>query len=306
MAIRGLSDRRLRYFYEAVTAGSLRAAAQKLDVEPSVLSRQIQLLETDLGVQLLERRGRGVIPTDAALVVVEHCKARFSSEETLLAQLDELNGLQRGEVRLVAGEGFIAHLLAPVLEDFCARHPGVKISLDLANAADTVRLVVQDQAHIGLALSPPPEEHTQVMASRKQPLCAIVWPGHPLLAQSRTRPSLAEATAHSHGLMSQGFGLRQLVQLAAFAENVTVNPSFTSNSIAVLKHYVQARAGITFLSTSAVSAETEAGTLVALPMRNKVMAQAEARLIVRRGRPLSFAAQQLIASIRQLGLFSGS
>lgn len=301
---RGLSDRRLRYFYEAVASGSLRGAAEKLQVEPSVLSRQIQLLEADLGVQLLERRGRGVTPTDAALVVVAHCKERFSSEEALLAQLDELNGLQRGEVRLVAGEGFIAHLLAPVLEEFCADYPGVNISLDLANASDAVRLVVQDHAHIGLALSPPPQEHTQVMASRKQPLCAIVWPGHPL-TDSVKPPSLKEATVHTHGLMSQGFGLRQLVQLAAFSENITVEPAFTSNSIAVLKHYVQARAGITFLSTSAVTAETTAGSLVALPMRNAVMAQAEARLIVRRGRPLSFAAQQLIQSIRKLGLFSG-
>lgn len=303
-AKQGLSEKRLRYLYEAVLAGSLRSAAEKLEVEPSVLSRQIQLLEADVGVQLLERRGRGVSPTEAALIVVEHCKERFSAEEALRQKLDDLNGLHRGEVRIAAGEGFMAHLLVPILENFCARYPGINISLDLANAADAVRLVQQDQVHIGLALSPPPNEQLHTIAARRQPLCAVVWPGHPLTHE--TLPlTMAQALDYPHGLMAQGYGLRQLVQLAAFSDSIVLRPSFTSNSIALLKHYVMARAGITFLSHIAVATEKEAGALIALPVHNAVLEQAQARLFVRRNRPMPFAVRHVIDSIRQLGLFSG-
>ncbi|MBP0644432.1 LysR family transcriptional regulator, partial [Mycobacterium tuberculosis] len=92
-----ISERRLRYFYETVSRGSIRAAADRCEVEPSVVSRQIQQLEAELGCKLLERRGRNVVPTEAAELVLDHCRERWASEETLFTRLGELKGLQRGE-----------------------------------------------------------------------------------------------------------------------------------------------------------------------------------------------------------------
>lgn len=65
-----LSERRLHYLHAALMAGSMRAAAERLGVEASVISRQIQLLEKELNVTLIERRGRGVAPTDAGRLVL--------------------------------------------------------------------------------------------------------------------------------------------------------------------------------------------------------------------------------------------
>ena len=61
-----ISQGRLRYFHEVVACGSVRGAAEKLDTAASVVSRQIQLLEKELGVALFERRSRGLTPTEAA------------------------------------------------------------------------------------------------------------------------------------------------------------------------------------------------------------------------------------------------
>ena len=55
-----LTESRIVYFFEAVRCGTIRAAADWLDVAPSAVSRQIGLLETELDVALIERHARGV------------------------------------------------------------------------------------------------------------------------------------------------------------------------------------------------------------------------------------------------------
>src|SRR5437773_741046 len=59
-----LDDRRVRYLYESAVTGSVRAAADKIELNPSVVSRQIAKLEDELAIPLLERHGRGVKPTE--------------------------------------------------------------------------------------------------------------------------------------------------------------------------------------------------------------------------------------------------
>ena len=60
-----LETRRLRYFMQVLESGSVRGAAEVLDMDPSAVSRAVGILETECGTRLLERRGRGVAPTDA-------------------------------------------------------------------------------------------------------------------------------------------------------------------------------------------------------------------------------------------------
>ena len=74
-----ISQVRLKYFNEVMACGSIRGAADKLDTAASVISRQIQLLEKELGVQLFERRSRGLTPTEAADMLLEYhrgCRAQ--------------------------------------------------------------------------------------------------------------------------------------------------------------------------------------------------------------------------------------
>ena len=69
--INGVNEKRLRYFYTVMMLGSIRQAADLLDIEQSAISRQIQLFESELKVKLFERKGRSVVPTEAAYVVLE-------------------------------------------------------------------------------------------------------------------------------------------------------------------------------------------------------------------------------------------
>src|SRR5436189_180755 len=82
-----LDLRRLRLLRELHARGTIAAVADALQFTPSAVSQQLGILEREAGVQLLERAGRGVRLTDAALVLVEHTEALLARAERAEADL---------------------------------------------------------------------------------------------------------------------------------------------------------------------------------------------------------------------------
>lgn len=110
---------RIAYFHEAARCGSIRAAADLLNVAPSAVTRQIQLLEAELATVLLERRGRGVALTEAGKQVIEFHREQEAHLGDLLGRLQSLREMKTGHVSLVLGEGFVNDILNGPLPRFC-------------------------------------------------------------------------------------------------------------------------------------------------------------------------------------------
>src|ERR1700733_11040221 len=123
-----LTESRIVYFFEAVRCGTIRAAADWLDVAPSAVSRQIGLLETELDAALLERHARGVRPTEAGQILIEYFREQLAHKDDLISRLQELRGLRTGTVGVVLGEGFVSDVLAGPMQHFCRLYPGIKIN----------------------------------------------------------------------------------------------------------------------------------------------------------------------------------
>ncbi|CAM3901084.1 LysR family transcriptional regulator [Paracidovorax anthurii] len=291
-----LDNRRVRYLYESAVTGSVRAAADKLDLNPSVVSRQIARMEEDLAVPLLERHGRGVKPTEAGLLLVEYYRQQCSYEDDLVTKLQELRGMARGHINLVLGEGFVSDLMAEPLQAFWQRHPGLTLTLDLAGTNEVLRKVAEDQAHIGLVYHPPVTASIRSRAAIRQPMCAITVPGHPLARMPR-QPLLRQVAEYPLALMHGSYGTRQIIHLAEQMDRIRLTPKLTTDSISVIKHFVRGGLGVTLLPAFAVSQEIDAGQLVATPIDNPLLAGAEAHIVTRLGRQLSIAANQLLLQL---------
>ncbi|WP_201326086.1 LysR family transcriptional regulator, partial [Burkholderia sp. E168m23] len=136
-----LTDSRIVYFYEAVRCGTIRAAADWLDVAPSAVSRQIGLLEKELDATLVERHARGVTPTEAGRCVIEYFREQLAHRDDLISRLQELRGLKTGQVSLVLGEGFVSDLLAGPMQQFCRQFPGIRVNLDVGSTNDVIRKI---------------------------------------------------------------------------------------------------------------------------------------------------------------------
>ncbi|MFT4195397.1 MAG: LysR family transcriptional regulator [Ottowia sp.] len=286
----------MRYLYEAVVAGSVRAAADKMDMNPSVVSRQIARLETELAVVLIERHGRGVKPTNAGQVLVDYYRQHVSNQDDVLAKLQHIRGLSLGHVELILGEGFVSDLMDEPLQAFCRCYPGLTLTLNLASTNEVMRVVAEDQAHIGLVYNPPVIPGIRSRAAVRQPMCAIVTPDHPIAKAGRA-PSLKHLTAFPVAVMHGSYGTRQIIQMAEQMDKVRLNPKLSTNSISVIKHFVRGGLGVSLLPAFAVSQEIAHGDLAAVPIENAFLAKVEAHIVTRLGRQLSPAANQLLLQL---------
>ncbi|XAW88824.1 LysR family transcriptional regulator [Vibrio sp. CDRSL-10 TSBA] len=102
-----LQESRIKFFYEAVQHGSVRAAADFLNIAPSAVSRQISQLEQEIDTILIERHRRGIKATEAGEQLLSYYKRYLIQQEVLLDNLKSLRGLQTGTIELAIGEGFI-------------------------------------------------------------------------------------------------------------------------------------------------------------------------------------------------------
>lgn len=299
-----LDDHRLRYLYEAVHLGSVRAAADRLDVNASVVSRQIAQLERDVGLTLIERLSRGVRATGAGDLLVQRFRQWSADREDTLAKLREIPGLKRGHIDIVLGEGFVSDLMAGPLNQFWARHPDLTMTFDLAATDDVVRAVAEDRAHIGLVYNPGSDPRIRTAVSIPQPICLIARADHPL-ARAGGPVRLRDLVEAPLGLMYPIHGTRQVVAMAEADEKLRLKPKLTTSSISVLRHFVRQGLGLTLLPAFSLTADLADGSLVALPVDNALLASADAQVITRLGRELPQAASHLlrflIARMRAFG-----
>jgi DNA-binding transcriptional LysR family regulator len=119
----------LRFFLELARTGRLIAAAQRLDVDHTTVSRRILALEKGIGNQLFDRRPSGYRLTEAGQRLLAHAEAMENSTLAIEESVSGGNRKVSGHVRIGATEGFGSTFLAPKLIDLCRRHPNLEVDL---------------------------------------------------------------------------------------------------------------------------------------------------------------------------------
>lgn len=296
-ALDGRLDARLaHYFLQVLDSGSVRGGAEVLGVDPSVVSRAVSTLEQECGACLLERKGRGVQPTDAGALVADYLRRQLSQKRQLLEQLDSIQKVQRGHVDLMAGEGFVDWLMQRVLHGFMARHPGITVDLSIGRTDEIARRVVEDRAHIGIAFQPPKDGRLRSHHSHSYPIQAHVLDSHPLA--QRTPPlDLADLLPYPGVAMHHGFGLQQHIEAAQTVEGVRLNTVFTTSSFNAMSHFVLLGLGYVLSSRLLAVPQAAQARVVRLPMKNPILSQGRVHVISRQGRVLPPAAGILLRDI---------
>ena len=171
----------LAYFVAVADAGHFTRAAEQLHVTQPTLSQQIQALERSLGATLLRRRPGRVEPTAAGDELLPIARRMLLDADNARRALRELDGLQRGQVRIGATPSLCTGLMPAIIGEFHAAHPGVTIVLSeggsrdlqeqLAVGALDLALVVDSRAHEDPRLTADPlfVEELVVVSARDRP-----------------------------------------------------------------------------------------------------------------------------------------
>ncbi|MDP4005441.1 LysR family transcriptional regulator [Methylobacterium sp. NEAU K] len=124
-----------RFVKAVADRGSLNAAAAQLGINPSTAFRRLGALEARLDVRLFERRRTGYVPTSAGQAMIE-AATRIETDVTQFARAMAGRGeTPSGELRVTAPAGLATGLLMPILADFRASYPDIRVELILAEEA---------------------------------------------------------------------------------------------------------------------------------------------------------------------------
>jgi len=254
--------RPLRHVDEVARAGSLRRAAERLNLAPSALNRRIQELERELGTPLFERLGpRGMRPTAAGELVLRHIRTQAADLDLVLSQVEDLRGLRRGMVRIACSQAVQAILAGAMLE-FRRAQPLVRFQVLPRDHTAALAALEAFEAELVLTLDPPLRHDLLVLAERPQRLMAVMREDHPLAALPEVQ--LRDLSAHRLALPDRSLVGRRVLDAALARSSLRPEPEVECGSFELLWAVVRGE--------GAVTVQVEAGVpegvgLAARPLR---------------------------------------
>ncbi len=145
-----LDVRKLAALREIATRGSFSAAAQGLNYSQSAISQQVAQLEREVGTLLIERRGRRIRLTAAGQALADRAGPILRDLREAEAELEAITGLWRGTLRLTVFASAAATVVPPAMARFRAGHPGVAITMTIAESGAALSHVANGEADIAI------------------------------------------------------------------------------------------------------------------------------------------------------------
>src|SRR5258705_1251053 len=146
-----MDTRQLAAFCAVVERRSFSQAAEQLGVTQPAVSLQTRSLEKGLGLQLVDRWGRRVEPTEAGRRLYRSAQRLLALEEQLLAELgEEAEGELAGRLEIGASTGPGGTVLPVVLAEFQQRHPGVHVALSVSDTQRVIEQVARRELELGV------------------------------------------------------------------------------------------------------------------------------------------------------------
>lgn len=300
----------LRTLIHVAELGSLSKAADRLHIAQPALSRQIRLLEEELGVRLFDRHGRGMVVTDAGQDVLGHALRVMAELEEIRAAVAEEDAPLRGHVSVGMPPTVADILSEPLVAAFRESHP--EATLRIVSAYSGYLLDWMHRGEIDASILYDPKSARTL---RLQPLLdeVLFLIGPPGAGLSQNVPvDYGDLEGVRLLLPSANHGLRIILDKCATERGFSLSVPVEADSYSTLKGLVRGGHGQTILPLAPIHHDLTVGELCAAPLRNPVPMR---RLVLSfpTDRPIQrlarFAGQILVSKVGQMvekGVWVGS
>lgn len=281
----------------AVRHGSIRKAAESLNVSSSAMNRQLLQLEQEVGVELFERLPRGIRPTAAGGVLLAYVR-RWQRESSLLRQeIGSLAGGIRGTIRIAAAEGFTQDLLPNAMARLQTRFPHVNYTLISGDNQRITNELLAREADLVIAYDVSDHVRAQRVHTFIDPIGIITAPDHPLSQRDTLRlGDIAESPLIAPGDdWLRHSGLRYLFDNDRAPGRVIAKAERPS----ILKALVRHGLGIAFFSQVGAEKDVSEGKLAWIPLEKGIIEPTRISVLLPLGRIQPVYTMEFVEHIKQ-------
>jgi DNA-binding transcriptional LysR family regulator len=294
----GLVAIRVHYFQLVAQLGSIRQAAQALNVAPSSVSRILRQLEEELGLPLFERARQRLKLTSAGELMLHHARHSFTEFQRACDGINELQGLHRGSVSVATVESAARGLIPEALDIFWRSYPGISVDIRVTSSEQTADAVAEGECDLGLVFDVRVPRNVRRIGMVSLPLGVVARPAGRFADRDDLR--IADLAGERVILSDASLTLGAWVEDAFGGTFVELDQRARTNSIGLMIDLARRGLGTVLQTRVGLEQYIADGSLKFLPLRDPRLQLRKLMLLSRPEKEMSHAASALGALLASL------
>jgi len=288
----------LAAFHAVAEAGSVTLGAERLLVSQPAVSKQVKLLEREVGAKLFDRTATGVRPTDAGRLLADYARRIFSLAAEAEAAMSDQSGLRRGSLSVGAGPTLGTYLLPRALVYFRQRFPAIRLHTEVARAHLLRAALLDGAMDMAVTNADVHWPDVEARAFMTDELVAIAPPSHPLARRRRVTPE--QLCREPFVVRETGSQTQSLVERTLAGHGHALDAVLALGSTEAVKEAVAEGLGVAMVSKLAVESDVARKRLAVLRVKG-LSIRRPVYLLRARGRQESKAAHAFGCILKHAG-----
>jgi len=245
--------RQLEIIRAIAETGSFTAAGEKLHVSQSAISRQVLLLEAELGEAVFHRIGRRIRITPAGESLLQLSHRVFQDLQDTVAAIGDTRESLRGTMRLVGGMTVCLYVFPALLAEVRRKHPDLDLKITVGSGERSIALLRSGAADLGLVTVPVDATDLVSLPVLKEELLLVIYPAHPLAKKRDIRSP--DLDRQPFILFETGSITRQLVDEFLTRERIDPEIVMETENVEIIKAMVEHGLGISIIPWQAAAVD---------------------------------------------------
>ena len=245
--------RQLEIIRAIAETGSFTAAGEKLHVSQSAISRQILILEDELGEPVFHRIGRRIRITAAGESLLQLSHRVFRDLQDTVSVISDTREALRGSIGLVGGMTVCLYVFPRLLAEVRRIHPSLDMRVTVGSTQRSIEMLRTGAGDLGLLTLPIEASDLVSVPLLQEELLLVTYPSHPLAAQKQIVP--ADLNKQPFVLFETGSITRRIVEEFFGRERISPPVIMETENVEIIKAMVRSGLGISIIPWQAAAAD---------------------------------------------------